>query len=389
MSDIKSIAFALEPTNTPSFLLDWELTKRCNLDCSYCLTGIEEGGHDNTVDHPALEECLSTIDFMFAYVDKYMSYKKPRQRKVVLNVYGGESLFHPDIVEILTECKERYKKYQDKWHLTLHCTTNAIVGVNQWSKIAALIDNFTLSYHTETTVKQKNIFKANVHKLKELNIPFRIVMLMHNNPENWQECVDTMEYFKQQGMQCDPRALDTSSEERWGYSPEQISTFKTIWIKKAPTKQQQEYSELVAGVGAGKDKVNALDEGRACCGNRKLSLNGDLKSNVVFVPRQGFKDWHCSVNWFFLFVRQVTGNVYTNKDCMMNLKGEVGPIGNVNNSSAILDELETQLSTKSLPVIQCAKSFCKCGYCAPKAENKNDFDDLISRHIIDNPLKIN
>lgn len=41
MTDIKSIGFALDPTNVPSFLLDWELTKLCNLDCSYCSTGID------------------------------------------------------------------------------------------------------------------------------------------------------------------------------------------------------------------------------------------------------------------------------------------------------------------------------------------------------------
>ena len=38
---ISSVGFALAPDNSPSFLLDWEVTKRCNLNCSYCPTDIE------------------------------------------------------------------------------------------------------------------------------------------------------------------------------------------------------------------------------------------------------------------------------------------------------------------------------------------------------------
>ena len=70
--NIDSIAFALDPANVPSFLLDWEVTKLCNLDCSYCSTGLE-GGQDNNTKHPPLEECLRTIDFMYEYVDLYMT----------------------------------------------------------------------------------------------------------------------------------------------------------------------------------------------------------------------------------------------------------------------------------------------------------------------------
>ena len=98
MTDINSIAFALDPTNVPAFLLDWEVTKLCNLDCTYCTTGVIWGSHDNTTKHPPVAECLKSIDFMYEYVDLYMSHKKLSQRKVNLNVYGGESLFHPDIV---------------------------------------------------------------------------------------------------------------------------------------------------------------------------------------------------------------------------------------------------------------------------------------------------
>jgi pyruvate-formate lyase-activating enzyme len=388
MSDISSIGFALDPTNVPSFLLDWELTKRCNLDCSYCFTGID-GGHDNSMEHPSLDKCLETIDFMFSYVDKYVEYKRPSQRKVVLNVYGGESLFHPNIVEILEACREKYAPYKDRWYLTLHCTTNAVVGARQWDKISGLIDNFTISYHPEATPKQKEMVKRNALMLKANNIPSRIVTLMHNKQEYWEDCMNAMNFFKEHGIESTAKPLDNHGEATWGYDNKQIGTFKTIWLNSVTSSQRKDYETRISGVGEDREKVSTINEGRSCCGNRKLSINGELKSCVGFVPKQGFNGWYCSVNWFFLFIQQVTGDIYTNKDCKVNLKGEVGPIGNMSNYQGILDELEQQLTSKSLPVIQCIKAQCKCGFCAPKAELKSDFDDLMTRHIIDNPLKIN
>jgi uncharacterized radical SAM superfamily Fe-S cluster-containing enzyme len=128
MTDFKSLEPAVDPSNRITFLLDWELTLKCNLDCSYCETGIH-GGHDNSIAHPPLHECLETIDFMYKYVDLYMSQKPKGIKYVILNMYGGESLYHPDIVEILAACRDRYLKlYQDKWHLTVTTTTNAIIS---------------------------------------------------------------------------------------------------------------------------------------------------------------------------------------------------------------------------------------------------------------------
>ena len=81
-----------------SFLLDWELTMKCNLDCSYCPVGIY-GGHDNSIAHPKLADCIATLNFMYEYVDRMMAGRVNSLRYVVLNIYGGESLHHPNIVD--------------------------------------------------------------------------------------------------------------------------------------------------------------------------------------------------------------------------------------------------------------------------------------------------
>ena len=364
MNQINSIGLALDPTNIPSFLLDWELTKLCNLDCSYCPTGLE-GGHDNSTQHPSLEECLRTIDFMYEYVDQYMQYKKESQRKVVLNIYGGESLFHPDIVTILEEVRSRYEQYKDRWYLTVTCTTNGVVGQNQWARIVPLIDEFTVSYHAENYPKQKQQYLDNITYLKEVNKRFKSVVMMHNNEEYFADAEAIVNFCKSNNIRHVVKPLDNQQPE-WQYTGEQYSKLKTYWMSP---------------ITVVKDKVQAIQEGRSCCGGRKLSLNGDLKSSVGFVPKQGFEGWSCSVNWFFLFVRQLDGAVYTNKDCLMSTTGNVEPLGNISDSKKIISTLKTQLETGTMPIIKCKKNICRCGFCAPKAESEEDFLALIKRNV--------
>lgn len=375
----KSIGFALDPSNVPTFLLDWELTRLCNLDCSYCGTDGIFGGHDNTTKHPPLDECLNTIDFMYNYVDMYMQHKKISQRKVVLNVYGGESIFHPNIVEILKTARERYSSYKDKWHLTITCTTNGIIGSNQWSKIVDLIDEFSVSYHAETLPKQKEQYLKNVLFLKEKNKRFKCVIMMHNDPVLFEEAEKIEEFCQQHKIRYVKKPLD-NIEEKWSYSPDQFNKLKTFWIKSVPVRKQEDYKQYLDNTEEA-DKIHSLSQGRPCCGGRKLSLDNDLKSSVTFVNQQGFKDWYCSVNWFFLFVRQSTGDIYTNKDCRTSTTGRVEPLGNLKNYQQVLNTVQAQFDNKAVPIIKCVKEVCICGFCAPKAEKLDDFKLLLDRHI--------
>jgi hypothetical protein len=380
MENINSIGFALDPTNVPSFLLDWEVTKLCNLDCSYCGTSIETGGHNNDTEHPPLADCLRTIDFMYSYVDQYMKYKRPSQRKVILNIYGGESLFHPDIVEILQACRDKHEQYQDSWYLTIICTTNGVVGKTRWKQIVPLIDEFTVSYHTENLPKQKQQYQDNVLYLKQLGKRFRCVVMMHNDPKLWEDSLSMIEFCKTHEMRFTPKPFDNALPEML-YTADQFSTLKTFWLNRTPSTQKLEYIKKLEEIGTNTEKVQSIDQGRPCCGGRKLSLNGDLKSNVTFVPRQGFEGWSCSVNWFFLYIQQLTGKIYTNRDCRMSTTNKVEELGTLDQAEAIISILTQQLETKTMPIIKCAKQRCLCGFCAPKAETVEDFRELIFRNV--------
>lgn len=351
--DFETVEPAIDPNNRISFLLDWELTLKCNLDCSYC-----GPGHDNTTRHPDLTKCLESIDFMFEYVDLYMSTKPSGLRYVVLNVYGGESLYHPDIVTILKQVHERHALYQDRWHLTITTTTNAIVSPKQLSTIIPLIDEFTVSYHTEATDRQKQQFRDNLIAIRDSSRRQKCIVLMHKQPDLFEDANRIIAWLEQNNIQYLPKQLDGDHD----YHSEQI-----VWF-------DQLNKSKTFGNTTGQSNSR-----RVCCGGRQLCGDQDYKQRNHYVNNQ-FPDWYCSVNYFFLHVKQVTGEIFVNKDCKMSFDGKVGPIGHLGNTDLILSNLKMQLDSNTLPVIQCKKSRCLCGLCAPKAKDLETYRTIMKKY---------
>jgi hypothetical protein len=372
MSTFDALEPAIDPNNRIGFLLDWELTMKCNLDCSYCVSGLY-GGHDNTTKHPPLEECLISIDFMFTYVDQYMHYKPKGLKYVILNVYGGESLHHPNIIEILSVLQEKYKKYKDSWHLTVTTTTNAIITNKKLNNIIPYIDEFTVSYHTENTQRQKNQFKENLLTIQNSGKRLKCVVLMHQKPELFKDSKNMIEWLNENNIKTSPRVLDgdTGIVGKRMYNQQQIKWFKNMCQEKSFKKE--------ITLLDGDSEMHIADVGRACCGGRQTCSNQNYKERQFYVENK-FPDWYCSVNWFFLYVKQVNGEIYVNKDCKMNFYGSVGPIGNLNDTDKILLALRTHLSTDTMPIIQCKKYKCLCGLCAPKAKNLDTYKSIMKKY---------
>jgi pyruvate-formate lyase-activating enzyme len=348
-----------QPGHAPSFLLDWELTMKCNLDCSYCGTGLY-GGHDNTTAHPPLQDCLNTIDFMYAYADAYLAYKTRGLQKVVLNVYGGEALHHPHIVSILEAAKQKHQDYA--WPITITTTTNAIISEKKLQSLLPLIDQFTVSYHPESADKHKQQFRNNLLVIKNSGRAIKCVVLMH--PQYFEDAQQQVQWCQEHEIACQPKAIDHPKEwPQFNYDPKQV-----IWLN-------QLYNTDISPAAS----TDVSEQGRACCGSRQLFHDENYKQSVSFVYNK-FPDWYCSVNWFFVYVKQVNGEVFVNKDCMMNFDGSVGPIGNLSESTQLLDKLKTQLQNNSLPVIQCKKHSCWCGLCAPKAQTMEKYTSIMQKY---------
>lgn len=363
---------AIDPNNRITFLLDWELTMKCNLDCSYCTSGLY-GGHDNSTRHPPRDECIQALEFMFEYVDHYMQRKSTGLKYVILNVYGGESLHHPDIVEILSQIRSKYKAYSNAWNLTVTTTTNAIVSDKKLKKIIPYIDEFTVSYHCESTDRQKQQFKNNLLTIKQAGKRQKCVVLMHQETDLFEDAKLMISWLEQNNIKFLPKQLDghagTSGERI--YQQQQVKWFDKMYKEKT-------FGQYTNVLDVNTDAV-LTDAGRACCGGRQLCSDNNYKERQFYVENK-FPDWYCSVNHFFLYVKQVTGQIFVNKDCKMNFEGNVAPIGNLNNTQKLLKTLENQLSTNSLPIIQCKKDNCWCGLCAPKARHLDTYQSIMKKY---------
>jgi len=359
---INSVEPAIDPKNIMSFLIDWEVTMKCNLDCSYCKNDPFNGGRWTKAKHPPLNECLESIDFFYEYTDLYMQTKPRWARRAVLNVYGGESLFHPDILDILEQVRERHKKYD--WPITITTTTNAVIGQRLFKQIIPLIDNFTISYHSEALPKQKELLKQNVLNIASIGKPHRIPLMMMPDPEKWNDALEMIEWCKENKIKYTPRQLDNESL-KFMYSQEQLE-----WWNK-------EYGIVI---DTGEEGLPISERGRGCCGGRRMCTNQNLKKLNKWVPRTNFENWHCSVNHHFLFIKQHDKTVWVNKDCKMNFNGKVEPIGNLLNAKSLIEETRNRLQSDELPLMQCAKKRCMCGMCAPKAEDKGVLLDIMKKY---------
>lgn len=369
MSNPVTLEPAIDPNNRITFLLDWELTLKCNLDCDYCPTGTY-GGHDNSTSHPPLTDCLRTIDFAFEYADAYMSTKPRGLRYVVLNVYGGESLHHPNIVEILQAVKEKHQSYQDRWHLTVTTTTNAVVTKTKLTSVLPLIDEFTVSYHTNNTEKQKQQFKENLLSLKNANKRLKCIVLMHNQPELFEDAQAMIKWLTDNDIKHLPRQLDSWPGQYGTYGSAQVKWFENLYQQKS----QKQSVDIDSN-----HTVDLADTGRACCGGRQLCEDKNYQQRSFFVVNK-FPNWYCSVNHFFVYIKQINGEIYTNKDCKMNFDGSVSPIGNLSNTDELLTWTKNSLANKTMPTIQCQKFKCICGLCAPKAKSFEDYQNIMKKY---------
>lgn len=362
----------LEPKDRSFFHVEWETTMKCNLDCKYC------SGHDNSLEHPSLEDSLKTVDFIFEYVNEYMKlypHDNPYvMRHVNIDLHGGETMFHPNIVEILEYAREKRNYYTD-FNANVSTITNAVVGKRAWKKISSLIDYFTVSYHAESLPKQQQMMKENILHLKEIGKNFHVSVMMH--PHYWENCVEMTKWCEENSIPYNPRQIDRSwLMWNWNYSKEQAAYLSGNNCGCGDSTSV--FNKLKETIKGG---IDMSAQGRTCCGGVPFFVDENYEETHKFVNNK-FKGWQCSVNRFFLFIRQTTGEVFTNKDCRHNLDSKVAPLGYLGDTNSIIDELKNYTSKGEVPTITCQKRSCWCGMCAPKAADKNSFDRIIKKYTL-------
>ena len=117
----------LYPHIRNSVKVEWNLGKRCNLDCSYCPAEI----HDNHSEHTDIEILKSTVDTLSTIPN------------VRISLTGGEPCVHPDIEQLLQHAKNKIS-----W---INVTTNGTRTVEFYQNILEnYINHIVFSVHFES-----------------------------------------------------------------------------------------------------------------------------------------------------------------------------------------------------------------------------------------------
>ena len=357
---IKTEAIRLANHYTEPMLITWDTGKRCNYDCSYC----EASRHDNYSSFHSLTEYLDTFDFIKKYVSIYNKNKNEVPDHTNINFTGGEPTLNPNFWE-LADCIK-----QDSSDFQLSLTTNGAWNRKYTEKIKQKFEGVTVSYHTESHAKLKDLVIENILDLKNSNLRLQVNVMLH--ADYFDECVEVYEYLKANNISVKPRPIGDGNDTRKGWFKDQDGYFR----KTTHDYSKEQIDWFFHETGLSKNsKCSAGDElGRGCCGGRCIEGLIDNDWQPISIVDTHFKDWYCSVNWYFLHIEQHTGLVYHHQTCQAKFEAEKGPIGSLSDTQKILNETENNLADKK--IIVCPNNRCGCGMCAPKAKNKDVFMNL-------------
>lgn len=139
-----------------SIHVEWNLGKRCNLDCSYCPAEI----HDNHSPH-------TDISILEQAVDKLASLDKP----VRISLTGGEPCVHPKIEALIA-----YMRSRVDW---INITTN-ITRTAQWYINQPLVNHWVYSLHFEDDAWEERSCKIADIKNEDPNRLFQVNIMAHH-----------------------------------------------------------------------------------------------------------------------------------------------------------------------------------------------------------------
>ena len=396
------------------FVVIWDLGRRCTYACTYCPP------HRANKISPIVEfkDLKASIKFLDKYVTLYEEMRNKPYNIRKISFTGGEPTLHPGFLKFAKYIKETYgNRYE------VGVTTNGMFSTRQ----ANLYKNFasTISYHAEATPEEKKIVIDNIYLIK----PRQVNVMFHK--DYFDECIKLCEDLEKAGIKYIPRRIgddgnDQSSIRRGYthvYTQVQENYFEKHWTMKksknndkndkidldqvyvdtlaksndtGPKKEAIVVKEVTVYPSSMKDKdlKSRKSKGRMCCGGRDFCLTTSDESKgklATYVDNTNFYGYRCLVNHYFLYINQETRDIYHHQTCMVNLENDVAPIGNLDNSDAIIERLTKYETEKSWPVISCPKTFCGCGMCVDKIDPEHDIKEhnfgITKVELVPNKLK--
>ena len=141
-----------------SVKVEWNIGKRCNLDCGYCPAEI----HDNFSSHTEVKVMTDAIDAL-AEIGK----------PIRLSFTGGEPCVHPHIIDIVDHAAQRLD-----W---INITTNGTLPHKLYTRLP--VNHYVFSLHFDNEVWEKsinNVLYFSQLNETERNIPFQVNLMAHH-----------------------------------------------------------------------------------------------------------------------------------------------------------------------------------------------------------------
>lgn len=175
---MKSIAIEnFYPHNNKRLKVEWNLSKRCNFDCSYCSSDI----HDDFSSWRRIGDYKKAIDKLLASTDK----------KIWISFTGGEPCVYPKFLDLIKYCKENGIEF-------VSVCSNGSRRPEYYIDLMNYLDNIIISYHFEYKVNALDTILAinkHVNKLKK-TMHAHIMML----PGHFEEAMKVMDILKQNNV---------------------------------------------------------------------------------------------------------------------------------------------------------------------------------------------
>lgn len=352
---IKTIA--IKSLNREPLLVTWDFLRRCNLDCTYC----ESSRHNNYSELPSLEELLQTFRFIKKYAELYN--EKRRQRtETSIDFTGGEPTINPAFWPLIDVIKK-----ESDFRLTL--TTNGTWGPSFTQRILKNFSHVTVSWHAEDALKERTL--SNILALHQSGISVQANVMLHC--DYFEEAKSVCKQLRDKGVKVHPTPIGDGNIAYKGWFIDSEGHQRRT-SHEYTLEQQQWFYDFVGLKSSATGNVEGTAMGRACCGGRCTQglVNGEWQD--VKLVNNFFKDWYCTINWYFLHIDQQAKRVYHHQTCQAIFDG-IGPIGSLDNAEDIIDRVKDMLS-KPMPAIRCPNQRCGCGMCVPKAKNLDDFKTL-------------
>ena len=339
--------FAITPVNEDPFIVTWDLGRRCNYDCSYCPTH----RHDNFSSHASLEQLKATTNFLFDYILLVSQHRKNKDFHVSFT--GGEPTVNPVFIDFAKYIRKEYDDtYKNMFNLKLSLTTNGAMSEKTAQAVIENFDYVTVSYHAEAKDSVKTSVIDRIKFFNSSEIAVKVNVMFH--ADYFDECKAVCERLSAWDVKFIPRLIgddpDSKSSQAHLYTDDHKQWLKQNW------------------------NIDITPTSRPCCGGREFGVCSTAgQETAKAVTDRQFKNWHCSVNWYFLHIEQQTGLVYHHQTCQAKFEKGRGSIGSLTDTESIYSYVEQNKNN----TIICPNLRCGCGMCVPKAEDKNEYDSLM------------